>query len=464
VEREHILLLGIAALGHGVRGDAPWGERLVSAFRRLACRLDLDVLAAELEDPGGTRTLPPALIVLGVNGAHGDPEQRIRHALKARPRAPVVVAARDLSTDDVVRLVRSGVSDVVGLPADPDDVAARALGLLEGQRRTGGSTAFVGLTPAMRALRREVEAIATSGSTVLVTGETGTGKGMVARHIHELSGRSGPLVHVDCAALSPGIVESELFGHERGAFTGAHGTRLGRFEQATNGTIFLDEIGDLDPGLQAKLLRVLQERQFERIGGTRTLTMNARVVAATHQDLGRMMRQGRFRPDLYYRIRVIELHVPPLRERQADIPLLVRAGIEEISERLGRNAPSVSSGFIEALEAHHWPGNVRELLHLLERLLVRGAALTLEASDLAPALGGVGRGSSGPEDAGTPAGPPPEQAMLEPEELEDRTLIAAVLQATAGNVSRAARRLGITRSRLRYRIAKYGLEHLIPDD
>ncbi|MCZ6785174.1 MAG: sigma-54 dependent transcriptional regulator, partial [Proteobacteria bacterium] len=230
----------------------------------------------------------------------------------------------------------------------------------------------LGESPAMQRLRREIDAVAPLRSTVLISGETGTGKGLVARLLHATSPRAAlPFIHVDCAALSPTVVESELFGHERGSFTGAVARRAGRFELAGEGTIFLDEIGDLAPALQAKLLRVLQDREYERIGGGRTLAMTARVIAATHADLPRAVAAGRFRRDLFYRLNVVHLRVPPLRERKGDLPRLVAAGLERIAESLGVRAPQVDEKAIERLAEHAWPGNVRELLNLLERLAVR---------------------------------------------------------------------------------------------
>jgi transcriptional regulator with GAF, ATPase, and Fis domain len=305
----------------------------------------------------------------------------------------------------------------------------------------------------MTRLRAALDRVAASESTLLLRGETGTGKGLAARLVHAASGRSaGPFVHVDCAALAPTVIESELFGHERGAFTGASDTRVGRLEAAARGTLFLDEVGELEPRLQAKLLRVLQERDFERVGGSRTLPMTARVIAATHRDLRRAVSEGGFRADLYFRLQVVEVELPPLRERLEDLRDLVASLLGDLAREMGRAAPVVGESFLAALTGHAWPGNVRELRNLLERLLVRGAAGRLERTAFDGAFEpGWLRDTAAPEPV---AGGYP----------DERARIADALVATGGNVARAARRLGVARSTLRNRIARHGLGHLIPKD
>jgi DNA-binding NtrC family response regulator len=452
LDREYVLLTGV---------EADYTE----ALRDLATGLSIDVLIAGRDVSATSRQRPPSLHVVEVAGGREDSIARLRGVLKRTGRTSVVVLARDVGTDAIVRLLREGVADVIGVPADPDDVAMRALAPIDLARHTGRGD-LVGLTPAMRALREQITDTAKTASTVLITGETGTGKGLIARTIHEASKRRGAFVHIDCAALNVSIIESELFGHEKGAFTGANGRRIGRFEQAQEGTVFLDEIAELDPALQAKFLRILQDRLFERIGGTQTLHMNARVLAATNRDIRREISLGRFRPDLYYRLSVIEIAVPPLRERLDDLPLLVRAGLDEIATRLDRPSPRVGEDLVAELRRHDWPGNVRELMNLLERVLVRGDAAVLDAEALGPGWRDeslrLDGGSGADADRGSEAGR--REPLLPEEEREDRTRVADALRATAGNVSRTARRLGVTRSRLRYRIAKYGLMHLIPDD
>jgi len=318
--------------------------------------------------------------------------------------------------------------------------------------RADASAVVVGGSAAMAGLRRALRRIAASDATVLVTGETGTGKGLVARALHATSPRAaGPFVHVDCAALAPSVIESELFGHERGAFTGAEAPRSGRFEAAAGGTLFLDEVAELEPRLQAKLLRALQDRAFERVGGGRTLALAARVVAATNRDLRRAIADGSFRADLYYRLQVVELELPPLRARLDDLPALVEHLLHEGARRAARPAPRVTPAFLATLAAHDWPGNVRELANLMERLLALGGGPVLHAEDLDGAF------------SSWRPGPPPAVVADAPDQ-GDAARIAVALAATGGNVARAARRLGLPRSTLRHRIAKHGLAHLIPRD
>ena len=302
---------------------------------------------------------------------------------------------------------------------------------------------LIGDSAATRMLHREIESLGPLPSTVLLTGETGVGKGVVARALHRASARGGrPLVHVDCAALSPTVVESELFGHERGAFTGAVARRSGCFERAGGGTLFLDEIGELAPGLQAKLLRVLQDREFERLGGERTLPMTARVLAATSRDLFREAREGRFRLDLYYRLAVLRVHIPPLRDRPDDVAPLAREAVARISRRLRRPVPELSEELCIRLTEQPWSGNVRELGNVVERLLVRHPGGRLDAGHLDGLIERI-----------DPAAPLEAPSLLAP--TSDHIL--RTLRATGGNVARAARTLGLPRSTLRHRIRREGL-------
>ena len=328
--------------------------------------------------------------------------------------------------------------------------------------RTALRAGLAGTSQAISGLREQLEAVAATDATVLLTGETGTGKGLAARALHRLSEREQrPFVHVDCAALSPTIIESELFGHERGAFTSADGRHAGRFEIAGDGTIFLDEIGDLATRLQSKLLRVLDDRRYERLGGAETLAMRARVIAATSRDVRRAVREGSFRADLYYRLAVFHLVVPPLRERLEDLPALTAAGLERIARRQGLPTPLATEAFHARMRLHDWPGNVRELMNALERVLVRTRSRLLTAADLdgvlEPGLATEARPrhSSGDE---AETAPRTLREIVSAREAEERRLILEALRATRGNVNRAAQQLHMARGTLRYRMQKYGID------
>ncbi len=314
------------------------------------------------------------------------------------------------------------------------------------------------MSPAMARIAREVEAVAPLRSTVLITGETGTGKGVIAGRIHEYSNRKDrPFVHVDCAALAANLIESELFGHERGAFTGAVDRRIGWFEAAGNGTIFLDEIGELPLSLQSRLLHVLQDRSFQRIGGNTPLRMSARVIAATNRDLESEVRQGRFREDLLYRVDVFRLELPPLRERVEDLPGLIEKGLARIADELHLLPPSLPDVVLQRMQHHPWPGNVRELFNVLERLVIRHGASLLDDLSL-DQLFSVHSQNVAPSRF-RPCGPLPAAGSE-----AERDILEAELAESGGNVARVARRLGIARSTLRYRLALHNLKYLIPTD
>jgi len=344
--------------------------------------------------------------------------------------------------------------------------------------------AIVGDSPALREVLARVEQVAQTTATVLLRGETGTGKEMVARAIHINSAREAkPFIKVNCAALAAGVLESELFGHEKGSFTGAVGRRAGRFELADGGTLFLDEIGDVPQDVQVKLLRVLQEREFERVGGTETVKVDVRVVSATHRDLERQINEGTFREDLYYRLNVFPITLPPLRERAGDILLLAEHFVQKYARSFGKTVRGLDGTAVSALGGYPWPGNVRELENVIERALILARGPEVTAADLeftkragagglaAGALGGPAASPAGIPTAfggaaaGTPAagiggdrGRPLQERLSEQERLE----IIAAIDQSQGNIAHAARRLGINRSTLYYRLRKHGLEHLLP--
>jgi formate hydrogenlyase transcriptional activator len=259
-------------------------------------------------------------------------------------------------------------------------MAALAIARAQGEGPNTRSQQIVGNSPALELVLEQVQLVGPTDSTVLILGETGTGKELIAGAIHSLSRRSGrPFLKLNCAAIPAELLESELFGHERGAFTGAVAQRLGRFEAANSGTLFLDEIGDMAPMLQAKLMRVLQEQEFERLGSTNTRRADVRIVAATNQDLGALIADKQFRPDLYYRLNVFPIILPPLRERVSDIPLLVWHFVEKYGERMSKRISRISDDSMDALRKCPWPGNIRELQNFIERavILTRGDALEL---------------------------------------------------------------------------------------
>lgn len=313
-------------------------------------------------------------------------------------------------------------------------------------RFEAGFEGIVGSSQALRATQRLIEQVAKTESTVLLLGETGTGKELIARAIHAMSPRaSRPIIKINCGAISPNLVESELFGHERGAFTGAAHRRLGRFELADGGTLFLDEVGELPPEAQIKLLRVLQEQEFERVGGDRTIRVDVRLIAATNRDLEAEVLAGRFRPDLYYRLNVFPVRVPPLRERVDDIPLLSRHFVEHFGRKMAKPLQDVSAGFLERLQSYAWPGNVRELQNVIERACVLAESAIVDSGDIP-----LGRPL-------VPAGS--EDGLVTMEEMERRHIRRA-LETCGGRIQGAqgaATLLGLHPNTLRSRMERLGI-------
>jgi len=322
-----------------------------------------------------------------------------------------------------------------------------------------GRGRVVGASLSWKDVLLQVGRVASSDTTVLITGESGTGKEVVSRLIHQGSPRPGkPFVAINCAALPEQLLESELFGHEKGAFTGAVTTKIGRLEQAAGGTLFLDEITEMSPLVQAKFLRVLQEREFQRLGGTRTLRADVRVIAATNRDLAAALARGQFREDLYYRLNVFEIHVPPLRERSEDILPLAESFVEDLGSTMGRPAGGISRDARTWLLEYHWPGNVRELRNAIERaiLLCDGGLITREHLPAGASRPEAGR-SSAPNGSLDLAAPlPPSGVDLE---AMDRGFVEKALERARGNKSKAARLLGLTRSQLYSRLDKYELDY-----
>jgi two-component system response regulator AtoC len=308
---------------------------------------------------------------------------------------------------------------------------------------------IVGRSDAMREIFATVERVAPTRATVLMCGESGVGKDLIARAIHHHSPRDGrPFVKINCTALPENLMESELFGYEKGAFTGANTTKPGKFEQADTGTVFLDEIGDVPASVQVKLLRILQEREFERLGSNKTRHIDVRVLAATNVDLRAALEQGTFREDLYYRLNVLPINIPPLRERKEDIPFLAEHFVKKLRKDLGTSAQSISEGAIQRLLEYHWPGNVRELENVIERSMVLATGAVLEAGDIRLDLAPKSRIAAND-------GFLPEGMTLDDYE---RSIIREALHRANGNKSQAARLLGLTRNALRYRLSQMGIE------
>ncbi len=383
----------------------------------------------------------------------------LRAALDNDATLPVVLMTAFGSVQQAVQAMRDGAFDFIEKPIDLDhlqQLLARAIErqqllrenvvLREESSRRLGFPRILGEHTKLQDAARTMQRIAPSDSTVLLLGESGTGKELFARAIHQLSGRAKqPLVAINCAAIPESLIENELFGHEKGAFTGAFAQKVGRFEAAHQGTLFLDEIGEIPLELQPKLLRALQEQEFERLGGNRTTHVDVRIVAATNRNLRRMVDEGTFRGDLYYRLHVFPLAVPPLRERREDVPLLIRFFTQRYARKLNRPIEEIPSAALEALTRYNWPGNIRELQHLVERsvILSPGRVLQITVPDAIPDSGSVRWTSAVSKDE-----IPERERILEAIRLSDGMI---------GGDDGAAARLGLRRTTLQSRMKKLGI-------
>jgi DNA-binding NtrC family response regulator len=431
------MALALREAGYAVE-EAAAGDAALLRLRDLAAA-PLDVVIADLRLP------------------RADGIALLRAARERDPRPAVLIVTAFGSIEAAVEAMRHGAFDFVQKPVSLEQLelrVARAVEHVRAQRVAAAGAgapasppAIVGASPALCAAIELARRAAPTRSTVLLTGETGTGKELVAGLIHAQSKRGDrPFVKVNCAALPETLLESELFGHERGAFTGADRARVGRFEQADGGSLFLDEVGDMSGATQAKLLRVLQEREFHRLGGTRVLRSDVRIVAATNQDLEAAVAAGRFREDLFFRLHVIAIHLPALRERGDDVVRLAAHLLAESARELGRPRLALQPAALDALRAHPWPGNVRELRNVIER-----AALMAEGESIGPEDLALGC------DAGESAAPLA-SADLPLAELERAAVLAALRRS--GFVQKdAAARLGVTRRKLNYMIRKMGITH-----
>ncbi len=374
----------------------------------------------------------------------------LRHLRATQPDTPALLITAHATVDSAVEAMKHGAVDVLQKPVEgPAALRALVARALHGRAPASDAPTDAPLTwgaPAMVAFVEALHRVARTNATVLLTGESGTGKELAARTIHrESSRRAGPFVAVHCAALAPSVLESELFGHERGAFTGAVAQHQGRIERAKGGTLFLDEIGELDAATQVKLLRVLQERRFERVGGAVTVQADVRVVTATHRNLQARVREGLFREDLYHRVAVVPLHIPALRERRDDIAPMARHLVGALASELGVPAPALADDALARLEALPWTGNVRELRNVLERALVLTDAAVIRAHDLRP---------DAPETV--TVSPSPGAAPTDLRALE-RDAIVRALDAARGNRRRAADALGIGLRTLYEKLKRYDL-------
>jgi len=379
------------------------------------------------------------------------------------PALPVVVITAYGTVESAVQALRSGAYDYLTKPFEIDDIKLTVAKALERERLLAENrylhqelqerypfTGIIGSSQAMQRVFEVVDSVAPTNTNVLITGESGTGKELIARSIHQRSHRrEQPFIVLNCAALSEGVLESELFGHEKGAFTGALATRKGRFELAHQGTLFIDEVGEMPASAQVKLLRVIQEHEFERVGGTRTIRSDVRLVAATNRNLEELVKKGVFREDLFYRLNVVNIELPPLRERREDIEALAGHFLQKFQRETGRPVHQLSPRALSCLLAYEWPGNVRELQNAMERAVVLCKGESITPRDLPQGIQG------------------PEQICLElpdnggslTEILEDleRQLIVQTLARQNGSQTRAAEVLGIKRTTLRYKMEKYRL-------
>jgi DNA-binding NtrC family response regulator len=407
---------------------------------------------------------PPNAVLLDMMMPEVDGVEVLKEIQRRHPKLPVIMVTADNDVRRAVEVTKLGAYDYLVKPIDQERLLTtlrRALshGSLEKEvERLKGELSdryhlrsIVGSSAAMRKVYDQIGKVLESEITVFIAGESGTGKELVAKAIHYASLRSdGPFIDVNCAAIPEGLQESELFGHEKGAFTGAVATHPGKFEQASGGTIFLDEIGEMSPSAQARLLRVLQERVLQRVGGTATIDLDVRVISASNRDLQQMVEEGTFRQDLFYRLVVFPISLPPLRDRREDIPMLVDHFLEKHARDAGKRVTRVDSQAMDALSGHGWPGNVRELENVIHRTLLVSAGLELTLDDLPPNFAAQ---------EGRTAAAAAVSSDDTPKNLEqlERQAIVRAMENNQGNLSDVARQLGIGRSTLYRKLEQYGL-------
>ena len=396
----------------------------------------------------------------------------LRKVVKAHPDVPVIVVTAHGKIDSAVTAMKAGAFDFVTKPFEHADLKAiiakaarqsdlNARNVIPDEPGRRRFTEIIGKGQRMIELQQIIAKVADAPSTVLIQGESGTGKELVATALHEKSSRrEAPFIKINCAAIPRELVEAELFGFEKGAFTGAVQSKPGRFELADGGTLFLDEIGEIPIEMQVKLLRAIQESEFERVGGVKTTRVEVRLIAATSRDLTREIAAGRFREDLYYRLNVVPVQLPPLRERRDDIPLLVQHFLQKYNARLKKNVERIEDDALLALSGYSWPGNIRELENVLERTILFAEQPVIRASDLPPSLRGQAAGEEGlpAAGAGLPAAPGPLKEIVKGQvQAIERDLIVRGLEVTGGNVTRTAKLLKISRKSLQMKMKEFGL-------
>jgi two-component system nitrogen regulation response regulator GlnG len=454
---------------------------ILVAFRRAYRNTALEVATAEAASDALAlfKQLRPDVVVLDVQLPDQTGLDLFRRIRAVDARTPVIFITGKTTTDTAIEAMKLGAYDYLFKPLELGPLRQtidRALALsrlvhtpavvAEEEAVDERADAIIGRCPAMLQVYKAIGRVADQDVTALITGETGTGKELVARAIYQHSRRAaGPFLAINCAAIPEQLLESELFGHEKGAFTGADRGRIGKFEQCSGGTLFLDEVGDMSPLTQSKLLRVLQEQRFERLGGNETIQTDVRLLAATNRDLEAMVARGRFRQDLFYRLGVFGIHLPPLRERGDDIVLLIQHYIRRFSRELGKDVQGVAPEAIELLRHYAWPGNVRELQSVLKQALLQATGSILVPDFLPVALLKRGQnGTTGPEESTPLLHFIDEQLAAGTEDLYEeslrrmeRILLGRVLQHTNGNQVQAAKILGITRGSLRNKLRELGI-------
>jgi len=404
------------------------------------------------------------LVLLDVWLPKRDGLEILQEIKTAHPDVAVIMISGHANVETAVKATKLGAFDFVEKPLSLEKISLVVRNALKHRRLEERNRALreslrrrpilIGDSEVMQRLKEQVQAAAPTDGRVLIFGENGTGKEVVARTIHALSHRCDePFVEVNCAAIPEELIESELFGHVKGAFTGAAESKKGKFELADGGTLFLDEIGDMSLKTQAKVLRVLQEQTFEPVGGSTTVKVDVRVIAATNKDLTELIRGGQFREDLYFRLNVLPLRVPPLREREGDIPALARHFLGEFARHYGRPIPAVDPAVAEAVAAYPWPGNVRELRNVVERMTIMGPRGRITVADLPPELGGgrAGRMDGAGLDLGS------EGPLREARERFEKWYVARKLRENGGNVTRTAEALGLERSHLHRKLRAFGI-------